>query len=94
MDLTTIMRFPYLTIPGSLCRLVIGTLEKVVRPLLSNFLGNQQTKNQGKKVLGENFQDYLREYQALGDEFQEAMSLQDFFTIKYKNTPRDQNRGQ
>ena len=40
---------------------------------MPHFLGNQQTENQGQQVLGENFQDYLREYQALGDDFQEAM---------------------
>jgi hypothetical protein len=57
-------------------------------------LGNQQTENQGQQVPGETFQDYLREYQALGDEFQAAMSLQNFCTIKYKNRPRDHNRGQ
>ena len=61
---------------------------------MPHFLGNQQTKNYGKQVLGETFQDYLREYQALGDEFQAAMSLQDFFTIKCRNRPRDHNRGQ
>jgi hypothetical protein len=41
----------------------------IPRPLMPQFLGNQQTKNQGQPVLGETFQDYLREYQALGDEF-------------------------
>jgi hypothetical protein len=38
--------------------------------------------------------EYLREYQTLGEEFQEAMSLQDFCTIKYRNRPRDFNMGQ
>jgi hypothetical protein len=46
------------------------TRRTVPRPLLPNFLGNQQTENQGQPVPGETFQDYLREYQALGDEFQ------------------------
>jgi hypothetical protein len=49
-------------------------------------------ENQRQQVPGETFQDYLREYQALGDEFQEAMSLQDFFTIKYRNSV-DTERG-
>jgi len=42
---------------------------------MTQFLGNQPTENQGYQVPGENFQDYLREYQALGDEFQAIMSL-------------------
>jgi hypothetical protein len=42
---------------------------------MPQFLGNQQTENQGQQVPGETFQDYLREYQALGDEFKESMSL-------------------
>jgi hypothetical protein len=70
------------------------TSRTVPRPLLPNFLGNQPTENQGQQVPGETFQDYLREYQALGDEFQAAMSLQDFCTIKYRNRPRDHNRVQ
>jgi hypothetical protein len=65
----------------------------IPRPLMPQFLGNQQTENQGQQVPAETFQDYLREYQALGDEFQAAMSLQDFCTIKYRNRPSDHNKG-
>jgi hypothetical protein len=65
----------------------------IPRPLMPQFLENQQMENQGQQVPGETFQDYLREYQALGDEFQATMSLQDFFIIKYKNRLRNQNRG-
>jgi hypothetical protein len=70
------------------------TSKTVPRHFLPNFLGNQQTENQGQQVPLETFQDYLREYRALGDEFQVVMSLQDFCTIKYRNRPRDHNRGQ
>jgi hypothetical protein len=54
------------------------TRRTIPRPLLPNFFGNQPMENQGQQVPGETFQDYLREYQALGDEFQATMSLQDF----------------
>jgi hypothetical protein len=66
----------------------------IPRPLMPKLLGNQQTKNQGQQVLGETFQDYLREYRALGDDFHASMLLQDLCTIKYRNRPRDHNRGQ
>jgi hypothetical protein len=46
------------------------TSRTVSRHVLPNILGNQPTENQGQQVPGETFQDYLREYQALGDEFQ------------------------
>jgi hypothetical protein len=66
----------------------------IPRPLLPQFLGEQQTGNQEQPGQGEDFSDYLREYRALGDEFQATMSLQDYCTIKYRNRPRDFNRGQ
>jgi hypothetical protein len=69
------------------------TSRTVPRPLMPQFLENQQTVNQGKPVRGETFQDYYAEYQALGEDFQAAMSLQDFCSIKYRNRPKDQ-RGQ
>jgi hypothetical protein len=45
------------------------TSRTVPRPLLPIFFGNQPMENQGQQVLGETFQNYLREYQALGDAF-------------------------
>jgi hypothetical protein len=39
----------------------------IPRPLMHQFLGNQQMENQGPQVLGETFQYYLRECRALGD---------------------------
>jgi len=70
------------------------TSRTIPRPILPILLGNQLTKNQGQQVPGETFQDYLREYQSLGDKFQASMSLQDFYIIMYKNRPRYHNRGQ
>jgi hypothetical protein len=61
---------------------------------MAQFLGDQQTKNQGQQGQGEKFDDYWREYQALGDDFQVSISLQDYCTIKYRNRPRDFNMGQ
>jgi hypothetical protein len=66
----------------------------IPRPLMPQFLGDQQTGNQGQQGQGETFDDYWREYQALGEDFQAAMSLQDYFNIKYKNRPREVKRGQ
>jgi hypothetical protein len=60
---------------------------------MPQFLEGQQAGNQGKQGQWEDFTDYLREYLTLGDEFQAAMSLHDFCTIKYRNRPRDYNRG-
>jgi hypothetical protein len=72
----------------------IGSTSRVTpRPHMPQFLEGQQDGNQGKQGQGEYFTDYLREYQTLGDDFRNSMSLQDFCTIKYKNRPRDFNRG-
>jgi hypothetical protein len=60
---------------------------------MPRFLEGQQARNQGQQGQGEGFTNYLREYQAFGDEFQATMCLQDFCTIKYRNRPRDFNRG-
>jgi hypothetical protein len=60
---------------------------------MPQFLEGQQPGNQGQQGDGEVFTEFLREYQALGDELQAAISLQDFCTIKYRNRPRDFNRG-
>jgi hypothetical protein len=72
----------------------IGTTSRVnPRPHMPQFLEGQQAGNQGQQGQGEDFTNYLREYQTLGDDFQASMSLQDFCTIKYRNRPRDYNRG-
>jgi hypothetical protein len=60
---------------------------------MPQFLEGQQAGNQGQQGQGEDFIEYLREYQTLGEEFQAAMSLQDLCTIKYRNKPRDFNKG-
>jgi hypothetical protein len=57
-------------------------------------MGNQQAGNQGQQGQGETFDDYWREYQALSEDFQVAMSLLDYCNIKYRNRPREVNRGQ
>jgi len=41
----------------------------IPRPLMCHFLGDQQIRNQGKQGHGETFDDYLREYRDLSDEF-------------------------
>jgi hypothetical protein len=72
----------------------IGSTSRVTpRPHMPQFLERQQVVNQGQQGQGEDFTKFLREYQAFGDEFQAAMSLEDFCTIKYMNRPRDFNRG-
>jgi hypothetical protein len=49
----------------------IGTTSRVTpRPHMPQFLEGQQAGNQGQQGQGEDFTDYLREYQTLGDEFQ------------------------
>ena len=54
------------------------------RPLLPQFVNRQATEPVEQT---EGFSDYVREYQALGAEFQDMMSLADFCTIKYRNRP-------
>jgi hypothetical protein len=61
---------------------------------MPQFLDGQKVVNQGRQGQGEYFTKYLREFQNLGDESQETMSLQDLCTIKYRNRSRDFNRGQ
>jgi hypothetical protein len=75
-------------------KLVLEPQEDIPRPLLPQFVGNQQVGNQGQQGQGETFDDYWREYQAMGEDFQAAMSLQDYCNIKYRNRPREVNRGQ
>jgi hypothetical protein len=73
----------------------IGSTSRATpRPHMPQFLDGQQAVNQGQQGQVEAFTKYLREYQTLGEEFQAAMSLQDFCTIKYRNRPRDFSRGQ
>jgi hypothetical protein len=72
----------------------IGSTSRVTpRPHMPQFLEGQQAGNQGQQGQGEYFMEFLKEYQTLGEEFQAAMSLQDFCTIKYKNRPIDLNKG-
>jgi hypothetical protein len=71
-----------------LCGITLGP-----RPHMPQFLEGQQAGNQGQQGQEEDFTEFLREYKTLGEEFQAAMSLQDFCTIEYKNRPRDFNGG-
>jgi hypothetical protein len=73
----------------------IGSTSRTTpRPNMPHFLDGQKDVNQGQQGQGEDFTEYLREYQTLAEEFQAAMSLHDLCTIKYMNRPREFNRGQ
>jgi len=41
----------------------------ILIPLMPQFLGNQKVRNQGKQDQGETFDDYWKEYQAMGEDF-------------------------
>ena len=64
------------------------------RPLLPQLLVDKLAGNQGKPKQADIFNDYLREYQTLGVEFHATTSLHELCIIKFKNIPRDFNKGQ
>jgi hypothetical protein len=48
---------------------------------------------QGQAVPQDPFREYRRDYLALGLEFHEDMSLLDYCSIRYRNGPRETQRG-
>jgi hypothetical protein len=63
---------------------------RMLRPLLPHFIEEHQPTPQNQS---EDFSTYFQEYMALGEEFQETMSLHDYCNINYRNRPREGPRG-
>jgi hypothetical protein len=49
--------------------------------------------SQGQVVRHDLFGEYMRDYLALGTEFHADMSLMDYCSIRYRNRPQEEQRG-
>jgi hypothetical protein len=68
---------------------------KIPRPLYPQFQGEQQIGQPGQGQTGprDPFAEYRRDYLALGPEFHVDMSLMDYCSIRYRNRPKEAQRG-